>query len=127
MFGVGPAAAAPVDEAVRAAEGWLDLVDRERYSLSWDAAGTRLKDTVSQEEWAQTVSAARLDRSTVLARRLVESEPAGAVAGLPPGDYALVSFATAFRGTGDSVESLIVAREGKRRWKVVAYFVRSVP
>lgn len=118
------AGAASGDGAIDVAEGWLDLVDRERYRLSWDAAGAALKEEVSKEEWAQTVGAARLHRGMVLARRLVESEPVEAVAGLPPGDYVLVSFETAFRGTGDSVESLILTREGDGRWKVVAYFVR---
>jgi hypothetical protein len=121
------AGAASGDDAVSAAEGWLDLVDRERYRLSWDAAGAALKDEVSKEEWAQTVGATRLHRGLVLARRLVESEPTEAVAGLPSGDYVLVSFETAFRATGDSIESLILAREGEARWKVVAYFVRPSP
>lgn len=118
------AGAASGGGAVDVAEGWLDLVDRERYRLSWDAAGVALKAEVSKEEWAQTVGAARLHRGLVLSRRLVESETAEAVAGLPPGEYVLVSFETAFRGTGDSVESLILARERDGRWKVVAYFVR---
>lgn len=120
-------AGAAGDEAVAAAEGWLDLVDRQRYSLSWDAAGAALKDGVSQEEWAQTVGAARLHRGLVLARRLAGSALTDAVAGLPPGDYSLIAFDTAFQATGDSVESLILVREGDGRWKVVAYFVRPSP
>ena len=122
-----PDLAASGDEAAVAAERWLDVVDRARYRVSWDAAGTVLKNGVEKEEWAQTVGAARLHRGLVLARRLAESEPADAVAGLPPGEYALVSFETAFRETGDAVESLVLAHEADGRWKVVAYFVRSSP
>jgi hypothetical protein len=121
------ARAASGDETVAAAERWLDLVDRQQYLLSWDAAGAALKGGRSREEWAQTVGAARLHRGLVLARRLAGSAPTDAVAGLPPGDYSLISFDTAFRATGDSVESLILVREGEGRWKVVAYFVRSSP
>ncbi len=125
-FAPAPASAMSGDEAIGAAERWLDLVDRERYRLSWEAAGHVLKDEVSKEEWVQTVGATRLHRGIVLARRLAESETTEAVAGLPPGEYVLVSFETAFRETGDSVESLILAHEGEG-WKVVAYFVRSSP
>lgn len=119
-----PAAAAGSGSAVDAAEEWLDLVDRQSYGVSWELTGAGLKSSTRKETWIQTVEAARHHRGPVLSRRPVESETASNAAGLPPGEYALVTFETAFRGTGDSVESLILEREMDGAWRVVAYFVR---
>lgn len=120
-----PAAASDsaLDSALDMAESWLDLVDRESYAVSWELAGAALKGAARKEDWMRTVAAARLHRGPVLARRPVEDAVTDAVAGLPQGEYALVSFETAFRETGDAVESLILERE-EGAWRVVAYFVR---
>lgn len=123
-----PAAAGPIDSPIDTAEAWLDLVDRGSYAqgsytVAWELAGSGLKGAARKEDWMRTLAAARLHRGPVLSRRLAEESAADAVAGLPPGEYTLLSFETAFRETGDSVESLILAWEGDS-WRVVAYFVR---
>ena len=115
----GPPADSPIDTA----ESWLDLIDQESYAVGWELAGSGLKGAARKEDWMRTVAAARLHRGPVLARRLVEESATDAVAGLPPGEYMLFSFATAFRETGDSVESLVLERE-EGGWRVIAYFVR---
>lgn len=113
----------PTDSPIDTAESWLDLIDRESYAVGWELAGAGLKGAARKEDWMRTVAASRLHRGPVLARRLDEESVTEGAAGLPPGEYALLSFATAFRETGDSVESLILAREGGL-WRVIAYFVR---
>lgn len=118
-----PASAGSLDSPTDTAETWLDLIDQESYAVGWELAGAGLKGAARKEDWMRTVAAARLHRGPVLARRLAEESATEAVAGLPPGEYMLLSFATAFRGTGDSVESLILERE-EGGWRVIAYFVR---
>lgn len=118
-----PAIAGPIDSPTDTAESWLDLIDQESYAVGWELAGAGLKGAARKEDWMRTVAAARLHRGPVLARRLAEESATDAAAGLPPGEYMLLSFATAFRETGDSVESLILERE-EGGWRVIAYFVR---
>lgn len=123
LFALSASAAGPIDSPIDTAETWLDLVDRGSYEVGWELAGSGLKEAARKENWMRTVAAARLHRGPVLSRRLAEESAADAVAGLPPGEYTLLSFETAFRETGDSVESLLLAWE-EDSWRVVAYFVR---
>jgi hypothetical protein len=129
LLAVAPtgAAAGPLDSRtdspIDTAESWLDLIDRESYAVGWELAGAGLKGAARKEDWMRTVAAARLHRGPVVARRLAEELATDTAAGLPPGEYMLLSFATAFREIGDSVESLILERE-EGGWRVVAYFVR---
>lgn len=121
--GAAASAAGPIDSPIDTAESWLDLIDQESYAVGWELAGSGLKGAARKEDWMRTVAASRLHRGPVLARRLAEELATEAAAGLPPGEYTLLSFETAFRETGDSVESLILERE-PGGWRVIAYFVR---
>lgn len=119
-----PPTVAPADAAsVGAARAWLDLVDRARWSESWQAAGTTFRAQITASQWEAAGGAARRPLGAVDSRRVLTVNNTNALPGLPPGDYAVIQFETRFRDRGEAVETVSLAREGTS-WRVIGYFIR---
>jgi len=48
-----------VDEATKAADQWLKLVDNGDYKQSWETASTIFKNAVTEDQWAQQVGSVK--------------------------------------------------------------------
>src|SRR6266852_3311766 len=61
---------AAVDEATRAADRWLKLVDAGDYKQSWEAASTIFKNAVTEAQWAQQLGDVRKPLGALVSRKL---------------------------------------------------------
>ncbi len=120
---VSTAAAPAVSGATVSAMAWVALLDRQRWDDSWDAAGTLFRSQLSKPKWATTIMPVRKPLGSVSSRTVQTVTPAASLPGAPPGNYAIVAFATSFAAKPNAIETVVMAQEGAN-WKVAGYFIR---
>ena len=73
--------------AVEAAEGWLELVDTEKYEESWDEAASYFQGAVSTEQWLSSMQSVRNPLGQKLSRSLKSKQYYTSLPGAPDGEY----------------------------------------
>jgi len=121
-----PAWAADKEEAVaiKNAESWLALVDRQKYGESWDAAAKLFQDNVARDTWRDALGAARGPLGTPVARRVKSAETRTSLPGAPDGKYVIIQFDTSFEHKKSAVETITPMQEADGSWKVSGYFIK---
>jgi hypothetical protein len=119
--------AAPVAQdtpaSLDAALAWVALVDQGKWQESWQAAGAMFRAQVSAARWAEMVTPVRKPLGAVVSRKFDSVLKSKTLPGAPDGDYEILKFQTAFADRRDSVETVMLAREGSG-WRVIGYFIR---
>jgi hypothetical protein len=110
-------------EAQNAARAWLALVDRSDARAAWDAADSRFRDSLPVERWTVRLQQQRgplgpLVQRSVRSTRLTASPP-----GFPPGDYAIVTFHSAFAKMTVAQETVTLVRDVGGAWRVAGYSI----
>ncbi len=110
--------------AVAAAEDWLELVDHEKYTQSWEQASKLFKSVVDQKDWVLSLKAVREPLGSVISRQLIKAERANELPGAPPGKYMVMHFRTAYANKPSSIETVTVSSESDGMWRISGYFIR---
>ncbi|WP_240610078.1 helix-turn-helix domain-containing protein [Sphingomonas pokkalii] len=118
-----PAAAAAQAASLDAARAWLALVDQSKWPESWQNAGAMFRGQVSAARWAEMVTPVRQPLGAVVSRNFQSVIRTKTLPGAPDGDYEVLKFETDFAQRRDSIETVILAREGAT-WRVAGYFIR---
>ena len=113
----GIVGAAPVDQAASTAgQKWIALLDDQKFAESWNQAGSRFRNQVSQEQWVNALRRSREPLGPVISRT-----PSRVEFGSKPND-ATINFTTNFKNHGVLTERLtLVSEDG--RWQVAAYAI----
>lgn len=111
-------------EAIEAAEAWLELIDAGKYDESWDNAAEYFKRVVKQEKWREMAAAARGPLGDVLSREVKATEYRTTLPGAPDGEYVVIQFATSFENKKTAVETVTPMRDRDGTWRVSGYFIR---
>ena len=121
-----PAGAADKEEpvAIKHAESWLALVDRQKYGESWDAAAKFFQDNVARDTWKDALGAARGPLGKPVSRRVKSAESRTSLPGAPDGKYVIIQFDTAFENKTTVVETVTPMQEADGSWKVSGYFIK---
>jgi hypothetical protein len=121
-----PAWAADKEEAVaiKNAESWLALVDRQKYGESWDAAAKLFQDNVARDTWRDALGAARGPLGKPVARKVKSAETRTSLPGAPDGKYVIIQFDTSFEHKKSAVETITPMQEADGSWKVSGYFIK---
>ena len=88
---------AAVDEATKAADQWLKLVDNGDYKQSWETASTIFKNAVTEDQWAQQVGSARKPLGALVSRKLKSAQYATSLPGAPDGKYVVIQYDSSFK------------------------------
>jgi len=110
--------------AEQAALAWLALTDRGDAVASWQAAATLFRRTVTPEQWAHSLAAAREPLGAVIDRRLAGARAATELPGAPDGEYVVFQFATTFEHKRSATETVTPMRDVDGEWRVSGYFIR---
>jgi uncharacterized protein DUF4019 len=110
--------------AIKAAQEWLAIVDAENYAESWETAADYFKNSISLQQWEQTISAARKPLGKVLYRKLKSKQLVTELPGVPDGEYVVIQYETSFENKKSAVETItpMLGKDGK--WKVSGYYIR---
>ena len=124
LLWAAPALAGPAeDEAAAAAKSWLAVVDAKNYPGSWKDAAALFQQGVSETRWDAMVQGIRDKVGAVKSRQFQTAELTKSLPSMPDGDYAIVSFDTAFETKGASTEVITLVHE-HGTWKVGGYYIR---
>ena len=110
--------------AERAANEWLAIIDAGDARASWRTAASLFKKAVSEEQWAQALSAARSPLGAVVHRALAHAESATQLPGAPDGQYVVIQFDTQFERKRAAIETVTPMQDTDGQWRVSGYFVR---
>lgn len=116
--------------AKRAAETWLNLVDRQDYVQSWVAASSFVKCYHTHSQWACHLSLIRCGFGQPETRILCDCSHLCNPCGFPKGDYYWLEYQTCFNCYGYVKEIVMVHCECDRaansRWRVVHYHLQEL-
>jgi len=115
---------AAVDEATKAADRWLKIVDAGDYKQSWDTASSLFKNAVTADQWAQQVGSVRKPLGALVSRKLKSAQYATSLPGAPSGKYVVIQYDSVFQNKSDAVETVTPMLDKDGQWRVSGYFIR---
>ena len=115
---------AAVDDATKAADRWLKLVDAGDYKQSWETASSLFKNAVIADQWAQQVGSARKPLGALASRKLKSAQYATSLPGAPDGKYVVILYDSVFQNNSDAVETVTPMLDKDGQWRVSGYFIR---
>ena len=104
--------------------GSLALVDNGKYSESWRELSRQFQNSISQEQWKQSVASARGLVGRFESRNLETAQPVKDPPNAPKGDYVICHFNANFARKSGAVETTTTARDTDKRWQTSGYFVK---
>jgi hypothetical protein len=111
-------------QAEKAAQSWLSLVDKGDYASSYAEAASFFKSAVTREQWEKALSASRGPFGKLLSRKLKSADLKTSLPGAPDGRYVVLQFETSFENKKEAVETVTPMLDKDGEWRVSGYFVR---
>ena len=103
------------------ARRWLAIIDGFRWEESWNQSSAYFKSQITAAQWAAKADPVRRPLGAVSSRRLKKVQTEG-LPRQPVGDYAIVQFQTDFAMRANTIETVVLLREGSG-WHVSGYWI----
>ena len=110
-------------EAQQAGRAWLAVADKLDVDASYRAAGPKFRNAMTPERWRDAVRLVRTPLGGMEQRSVTRTEFATKLKDQPDGEYALVTFRTAFAKKPVARE-LVSLERLQGRWLVVGYVIQ---
>jgi hypothetical protein len=110
--------------AIDAAREWVSLIDEGKYAESWAKAGALFQDSISRQDWVNSLNMVRAPLGEVVSRKLKNTANVTSLPGAPEGNYLIMEFDTSFRNKSATIETITAARQADGKWQIVGYFIR---
>jgi len=110
--------------AVTAAEKWLALTDDGKNGESWKEAAGYFRAAVKQEQWEQSIQAARKPLGKLVSRKVKDTTYKTTLPGAPDGEYVVIRFDTSFENKKSAVETVTPMLDKDGKWRVSGYFIK---
>ena len=115
---------AAVQQATKAADDWLKLVDGGKYAESWAESSTVFKDRLNADGWGKMVGPVRQPLGPVLSRKLKTAQYATSLPGAPDGQYVVIQYDTSFEKKKSAVETITPMLDKDGQWRVSGYYIK---
>ncbi|MFW5771352.1 MAG: DUF4019 domain-containing protein [Spirochaetota bacterium] len=112
------------EDAVKAANHWLSMVDAAKYSKSWYEASTFFKSKMSSEKWEQMVRDMREPLGPCTSRKLQLSHHVTTLPDAPEGEYYIMKYKTSFEKKKSVIETVTMMLDEDARWRVSGYYIK---
>lgn len=113
-----------IEQATRAANAWLKLVDDGDYGASWDRASSLFRDNVPKETWQEKVGAVRQPLGALVSRKAAHTQYTTSLPGVPDGQYVVIQYHTSFANKKSAVETVTPMLDKDGHWRVSGYYIR---
>jgi len=110
--------------AVSAAESWLKLVDDGKFEDSWKESASLFRGAIKQEQWGQSLNAARKPLGKLVSRKVKSSSYKTEMPGAPDGQYVIIQFETSFENKKTAVETVTPMMDKDGKWRVSGYYIK---
>jgi len=114
-------------EAGKAAQNWLMMGDKGRYSDSRETAADVFKSGVSEKQWQKTMKTMRKPLGKVVTRKLRSKQYKTGLPGLSCmdcGEYVIMEYDSDFENKISVRETITLLRDGNGKWSVADYYIR---
>jgi hypothetical protein len=111
-------------KAVTAAKAWLALVDSGDYEKSWNTAAEYFQNAVAQQQWQQSLTAARKPLGKVVSRQLKAKQYTTSLPDAPDGQYVVIQYETSFENKKSAVETITPMVNADGNWRVAGYYIK---
>jgi hypothetical protein len=120
----GAANQAAVEQATKAAESWLKLLDSGDYRACYEQASQIVKDHLSEDAFVRQFSAARKPLGAVVSRKLKVAQYATSLPGAPDGQYVVMEYDTSFANKKSATETVAPMLDKDGQWRVSGYYIK---
>jgi hypothetical protein len=111
-------------KAVTAAKAWLALVDSGDYEKSWNTAAEYFQNAVAQQQWQESLTAARKPLGKVVSRQLKAKQYTTSLPDAPDGQYVVIQYETSFENKKSAVETITPMVNADGKWRVAGYYIK---
>ena len=111
-------------EAVKAAESWIKLVDDANYAQSWTESADMLKGTITQQQLERSFKGVRESLGKIVTRKVKSIEYTTSLPGAVDGEYFIIQFESSFENKKTALEVVIPMLQKDSTWKVSGYYIR---
>ena len=109
----------------KVARDWLALADKLDTTATWNAAGPRFQDAISETRWAALLVRERESRGALVQRTVTGTTFGSSFPTLPAGgSYAMVRFRTSFANQPTGSEDVTLEQGADSNWRVIGYVIR---
>jgi hypothetical protein len=112
------------EAAIAAAQQWLALIDAGDYAKSWQEAAAMFRNAVSENQWEQSLNAARQPMGGLISRKVKSATYTTSLPGAPDGEYVVILFATSFANKKSAIETVTPMYEKNGGWRVSGYYIK---
>jgi hypothetical protein len=110
--------------ATSAAKAWLALVDAGNYAASWNAAATRFRNAIAQEQWEASAARVREPLGALQSRQLQSATFAHTLPNAPDGEYVVIRFTASFANKASAIETVTPMKDDDGTWRVAGYYIK---
>ncbi len=115
---------AAVEQATKAAESWLKLLDNGDYRACYQQASQLVKDALSEDAFVQQFRAARAPLGAVVSRKLKVAQYATSLPGAPDGQYVVMQYDSSFANKKSATETVTPMMDKDGQWRVSGYYIK---
>ena len=115
---------AAVEQATKAADAWLKLVDAGDYAASYKQTSSLFQEQVSEAKWIQKAGAARKPLGPLVSRRIKAAQYETTLPGAPDGQYVVILYDTSFAHKKSAIETVVPMLDKDGKWHVSGYYIR---
>ena len=110
--------------AVQIAEMWLALMDEGKFEESWDESSSMFKNSVTKEQWVETMKINRPQFGKVLQRDVKTKSYETNISGKPDLEHVVIQFQTKFEHKAKGIETITPAKDRDGVWRVWGYYIK---
>ncbi len=110
--------------ALTSSDAWLALVDRGKYSESWDQAAEYFRNAVTKDQWVASLKGVRTPLGKVVVRKLKSKKYTKTLPGAPDGEYVVIQYETQFEKKKPAIETVTPMLDKDGQWRVSGYYIQ---
>ena len=110
------------DAARESVDAWLSLIDAGDFSGAYDATGSHFRDSVTAEEFRNSMEERLALLGTLESRALASTQRLTTVPDAPPGDYFVFEFDGVYELRPNARERVTAVSESDE-WPVVGFYL----
>jgi len=112
------------EEAQKAADSWLAVVDKADYAGSYDKASSYFKSALTKQKWVEALNASRGNFGKLVSRKVNNAQYTTSLPGAPDGEYVVIQYDTSFENKKSSVETVAMMLDKDGQWRAAGYFIK---
>ncbi len=111
------------EKATVVAMEFLQLIDAEKYTESWQMAADMMKEQVTEKDWIEKLTTARTLSGSLVERVEESVNYSTSAKDSPEGEYIALTFASKYQKAA-SVSEYVTVMVENGHWKVAGYFIQ---